>query len=67
MDPNEKMIEHLMKILRNTARVTKTDDKPVLIVGVVGFPNVGKSSIINALRKSNSCVVSTSPGTTKSL
>jgi ribosome biogenesis GTPase A len=61
------MIEHLMKILRNTARVMKTDEKPILTVGIVGFPNVGKSSIINALRKSNPCVVSTSPGTTKSM
>ena len=35
------------------------------VVGVVGYPNVGKSSVINALKGRNSAKVSPEPGFTK--
>ncbi|KIJ94798.1 hypothetical protein K443DRAFT_683483 [Laccaria amethystina LaAM-08-1] len=36
-------------------------------VGVVGYPNVGKSSLINSLKRSKVCAVAAQPGHTKDL
>lgn len=36
-------------------------------VGVVGYPNVGKSSLINCLKRSKVCAVAAEPGWTKEL
>lgn len=36
-------------------------------VGVVGLPNVGKSSIINSLKRSKACRVGATPGVTKAV
>jgi nuclear GTP-binding protein len=61
------MTEDLLKILKKHARLLKSEEKQIITVGVVGFPNVGKSSIINALKKSRATVVNHLPGTTKVL
>ncbi|KAI8444867.1 P-loop containing nucleoside triphosphate hydrolase protein [Phakopsora pachyrhizi] len=36
-----------------------------ITVGVIGFPNVGKSSLINTLKRSKACGVAPTPGFTK--
>ncbi|ODN97413.1 nuclear GTP-binding protein [Cryptococcus wingfieldii CBS 7118] len=36
-----------------------------LTVGVVGYPNVGKSSMINSLKRSRACAVAAMPGKTR--
>ncbi|EDX12613.1 GD20254 [Drosophila simulans] len=41
--------------------------KTSIRVGVVGIPNVGKSSIINSLTRGRSCMVGSTPGVTKSM
>ena len=42
-----------------------TTDLPILKLAIVGRPNVGKSSIINALTKSERVIVTPIPGTTR--
>lgn len=55
----------LMKLLGNYCR--NQDIKTAITVGVVGFPNVGKSSLINSLKRSRACNVGATPGVTKCL
>ncbi|KIM44076.1 hypothetical protein M413DRAFT_374567 [Hebeloma cylindrosporum] len=38
-----------------------------ITIGVVGYPNVGKSSLINSLKRSKVCAVAAQPGHTKDL
>ena len=40
-------------------------DKKQISVGFIGYPNVGKSSIINTLKKKQVCKVAPIPGETK--
>jgi len=40
-------------------------DKKSISIGFIGYPNVGKSSIINTLRKKDVCKVAPIPGETK--
>ena len=39
--------------------------KPSMTIGVIGHPNVGKSSLINTLKRSKACAVAPTPGWTK--
>lgn len=43
----------------------KNNDKEIITIGLVGYPNVGKSSTINALMIEKKVSVSTTPGKTK--
>jgi len=53
----------LIALLRQFARLHS--DKKSISVGFIGYPNVGKSSIINALRSKKVCKVAPIPGETK--
>ncbi|XP_042907445.1 guanine nucleotide-binding protein-like 3 homolog [Parasteatoda tepidariorum] len=55
----------LMKVLGNYCR--SQNIQTLIKVGVVGFPNVGKSSVINSLKRSRSCGVGATAGVTKSV
>ncbi|XP_061076242.1 guanine nucleotide-binding protein-like 3-like protein [Conger conger] len=55
----------LMKLLGNYCR--NLDIKTTITVGVVGFPNVGKSSLINSLKRARACSVGATPGVTRHL
>lgn len=55
----------LMQLMKNYCR--NKDIKTSITVGVVGLPNVGKSSLINSLKRSKSCGVGATPGFTKSM
>lgn len=57
--------EELLNLLKNYCRVG--DNKTIIAVGVVGFPNVGKSSLINSLLRTRAVGVSPTPGFTKTL
>lgn len=54
-------VDGLLTLLKNYAR----GPAKALTVGVVGLPNVGKSSLINTLKRSKACSVAPTPGWTK--
>ncbi|CAG8465664.1 10090_t:CDS:2, partial [Acaulospora colombiana] len=54
----------LIKLLKNYSR--SCDIKTSITVGIIGYPNVGKSSVINSLKRSRVCGVGATPGLTKS-
>ena len=58
--------ELLLSLLGNYCRNAGTV-KSSIRVGVVGLPNVGKSSIINSLKRSKACNVGSTPGITRSM
>ncbi|XP_076930428.1 nuclear/nucleolar GTPase 2-like [Bidens hawaiensis] len=53
----------LLSVLKQFSRLKS--DKQAISVGFVGYPNVGKSSVINTLRTKNVCKVAPIPGETK--
>jgi nuclear GTP-binding protein len=53
----------LIALLRQLSRLHA--DKKAISVGFIGYPNVGKSSVINALKGSKACNVAPIPGETK--
>lgn len=57
--------EELLSLLKNYCRMDGTQTKSSIAVGIVGFPNVGKSSLINSLTRTRSVNVSSTPGHTK--
>ena len=63
-------VEGLLQLLKNYARRGgdgKRKSKTCIAVGIIGYPNVGKSSILNSLKRSRAVGVSPTPGFTKSL
>ncbi|XP_078050568.1 nucleostemin 1 [Augochlora pura] len=58
----ELLLSLLANYCRNVGNV-----KTSIRVGVVGLPNVGKSSVINSLKRSRACNVGSIPGVTKSM
>lgn len=57
--------EVLVKMLNNYCH--NKNIKTSITVGIVGFPNVGKSSVINSLKRSQVCTVGPTPGLTKAM
>ena len=55
----------LLQLLKNYSRTYNM--KKAITVGVVGYPNVGKSSLVNSLKRSRAVGVSSTPGHTKVL
>ncbi|KAJ2701348.1 GTPase required for pre-60S ribosomal subunit nuclear export and maturation [Coemansia sp. IMI 209128] len=53
----------LIQLLRQFTRLHA--DKKQISVGLIGYPNTGKSSIINTLRQKKVCTVAPVPGETK--
>jgi nuclear GTP-binding protein len=53
----------LISLLRQFGKLH--DEKKQISVGVIGYPNVGKSSVINTLISKKSCKVAPIPGETK--
>lgn len=56
---------NLLEIIKKYALVNGY--RKNVTVGVIGYPNVGKSSIINSLKKSKAAAVSSVPGFTKNI
>lgn len=60
--------ENVLNILKNYARVKGHGSaKQQITVGIIGFPNVGKSSVINSLKRSKAANVGNQPGVTKKM
>jgi nuclear GTP-binding protein len=58
--------EALMSLLKNYCRL-EDGTKTSIMVGVIGYPNTGKSSLINSLKNSNVVGTSAVAGFTKSM
>ena len=55
----------LIQLIKNYSR--SHNMKQAVTVGIIGYPNVGKSSIINSLKRSRAVGVSATPGSTRVL
>ncbi|MBN2654911.1 MAG: ribosome biogenesis GTPase Der [Nitrospirae bacterium] len=62
----EELMDHLTSLMPDTADKVQSDDEASIPkIAVVGKPNVGKSTLINALLSKNRLIVSPVPGTTR--
>ncbi|KAA8495697.1 Guanine nucleotide-binding protein-like NSN1 [Porphyridium purpureum] len=59
--------DSLLQLLKNYSRnwASGTSKKSSLTVGIIGYPNVGKSSVINAMKRARAAQVGNQPGVTK--
>lgn len=57
--------ETLIKLLKNYSR--SHEIKKSITVGIIGLPNVGKSSLINSLKRTHVANVGATPGLTRSM
>jgi large subunit GTPase 1 len=61
----EELEELFMKEAPEPSTIPQNGSDPILQIGLVGYPNVGKSSTINALIGAKKVSVSSTPGKTK--
>ena len=57
--------EHLIQLIKQLSKIEGSNR--AVTVGLIGYPNVGKSSVINSLKRNKACEVSSIPGCTKAL
>jgi len=57
--------DELMQLLKNYSRMNGSKSKFHTSVGIVGYPNTGKSSIINSMKRHNSVQVGGRAGVTR--
>ena len=57
--------DSLLQLIKNYSR--SHEMKRAVTVGIVGYPNVGKSSVINSLKRSRAVGVSATPGFTRKM
>jgi nuclear GTP-binding protein len=60
-------VEGLLGLLKNYSRTSGGGGKTCVTVGIIGYPNVGKSSILNTLKRSRAVGVSPRPGFTTTM
>lgn len=57
--------DNVIQLIKNYSR--NDNIKHAVTVGLIGYPNVGKSSVINSLKRSKAVSVSSQPGHTKNM
>lgn len=57
--------DHLIQLIKQLSKIDGMSR--AVTVGLIGYPNVGKSSVINSLKRAKTCEVSSVPGSTKNL
>ena len=57
--------DHLIQLIKQLSKIEGTNR--AVTVGLIGYPNVGKSSVNNSLKRAKTCEVSSTPGSTKNL
>lgn len=60
-------VAELLGLLKNLSRPEAGGTSRASTVGVVGYPNVGKSSVINALKRDRTVTTGAEPGVTRHL
>ena len=55
--------DNLIQLLKNYTR--HANIRSAITVGLVGVPNVGKSSVINSLKRSKATLVGNRPGSSR--